>query len=114
MYLENIINKILLALKGTSIQKVILFGSFAQGNPGPDSDVDLLVVTDDRFIPETFKEKMNLKVKISRLFEQIRNEVPVDLIVHTVPMHKKFIEMNSSFKQEILSKGVVIYERNNE
>jgi uncharacterized protein len=114
MNVENIIDKILLALKGTNIQKVILFGSFAYGNPGPNSDVDLLVVTDDRYIPESFKEKINLKVRISRLFEQIRSEVPVDLIVHTVPMHQKFVEMNSSFKQEILSKGVVIYERNNE
>jgi predicted nucleotidyltransferase len=25
-------------------RKIILFGSYAYGNPGPDSDVDLLVV----------------------------------------------------------------------
>ena len=113
MNLENLINKILLAFKGANIQKVVLFGSFAYGNPGPDSDIDLLVVTDDTYVPESFREKINLKVRISRLLEQVRQEVPIDLIVHTVPMHQKFIEMNSSFKKEIVSKGVVIYERNN-
>jgi uncharacterized protein len=110
---ENIIKKILLALKGANIRKIILFGSFAYGNPGPDSDVDLLVVTDDSFTPHSFDEKMHLKIQISRLLEPVREDVPVDLIVHTAPMHQKFVEMNSSFKKEVLSKGRVIYERNN-
>lgn len=113
MNLENIIRKIILAFKDTNVRKVVLFGSFVYGNPGPDSDIDLLVVTDDPYIPESFREKMKLKVNISRLLEQVRNEVPVDLIVHTDPMHQRFIEMDSSFKREIMSKGKVIYERNN-
>jgi len=110
---DRIIKKILLALQGANIRKIVLFGSFAYGNPGPDSDVDLLVVTDDSFIPQSFREKIELKVQISRLLDQVRNDVPVDLIVHTAPMHQKFIELNSSFKKEIMTRGRVIYERNN-
>ncbi len=32
-------------------QKVVLFGSYAQGNPTEDSDVDLLVVTETNLPP---------------------------------------------------------------
>ena len=33
--------------RADNIRKVIVFGSHAAGAPGPDSDIDLLVVTDD-------------------------------------------------------------------
>jgi uncharacterized protein len=112
MSLEVIIKRILLSLKGCNIQKVILFGSYAYGHPDKNSDIDLLVVTTDQYIPETFKEKMDLKVDISRKLNRIRNNFPVDLIVHTVPMHERFIQLDSLFKKEVLTKGKVIYERN--
>jgi predicted nucleotidyltransferase len=34
-------------LKKLNLYKVILFGSFAYGQPNKDSDVDLIVVTND-------------------------------------------------------------------
>ena len=33
---------------GTRIERVVLFGSVARGTDGPESDVDLVVVADDR------------------------------------------------------------------
>jgi len=36
---------------------VLLFSSYAYGTPHDDSAIDLLVVTNDNFMPETFKEK---------------------------------------------------------
>ena len=35
----------------------MLFGSYAYGVSNEDSDVDLLVVTNDDFIPQNFAEK---------------------------------------------------------
>ena len=89
---------------------VILFGSYAYGTPHVDSDIDLLVVTNDEFIPQTFKEKTNLYIAVSEQILNISKQVPVDLIVYTVPMYRQFIETGGSFSKEILSKGIVIYE----
>lgn len=113
MKTKTIINKIISSLKDSNIRRIILFGSYAYGNPGPDSDIDLLVVTDDHFIPGSFKEKIDLKIKISKKLDKVREDFPVDLIVHTAPMHKRFLEIDSTFKREILSRGLIIYERNN-
>lgn len=89
---------------------IILFGSYAYGTPHIDSDIDLLVVTNDEFIPQTFKEKTNLYIAVSEQILDISKQVPVDLIVYTLPKYKQFIETGSSFSKEILSQGIVIYE----
>ena len=89
---------------------VILFGSYAYGTPHRDSDIDLLVVTNDEFIPQTFKEKTNLYIAVSEQILNVSKQVPVDLIVYTLPMYKQFLKTGSSFSKEILSKGIVIYE----
>ncbi len=39
----------------------------------------------------------------------MRHEVPLDLIVHTKAMHRRFIELNSSIAREILRDGIVLY-----
>jgi len=36
----------------------------------------------------------------------LRNEFAIDLIVHTKKMNEKFIELDSSFSKEIVSKGI--------
>ncbi len=92
---------------------VLLFGSCVSGNLHKDSDIDLLVVTKDDYMPQTFKEKTELYLKIRGLIEEVNKEVAIDLLVYTLPMYKKFIEMNSSFSREITEKGKIIYESNN-
>ena len=89
---------------------VLLFGSYAYGTPHEDSDIDLLVVTNDDFIPQTFKESTNLYISVGEHILNISKQVSVDLIVYTLPMFKQFVEIGSSFSKEILSKGIVIYE----
>ena len=97
-------------LKELNPYRVFLFGSHAYGTPHIDSDIDLLVVTNDQFIPQTFQEKTNLYISVSEHILNISKQVPVDLIVYTLPMYKQFVETGSSFSKEILSKGIVIYE----
>lgn len=110
---ESFIPQIISSLSGSNVLKIILFGSYAYGNPTNDSDIDIMVVTDDQFIPRSFKEKMDLKVAISRKLSGIREFFPIDLIVHTDPMHRRFLELGSQFSLEIASKGKLIYERPN-
>ena len=100
-------------LKTTGPEKIILFGSYANGNPDEGSDLDILVVTGDDFIPSNFSEKSKIYLKIASTISDIRKKIPVDLIVHTKEMHKKFIELDSLFAKELLTKGIVLYEKDN-
>lgn len=108
-YLPLIVEK----LKGTNPEKIILFGSYAYGEPGDNSDLDILVVTRDEIMPSSFSEKSMIYLRISKAISEIKREFPVDLIVHTKPMYKKFIENNSLFARELLEKGKVLYEKSN-
>lgn len=89
---------------------VLLFGSYAYGTPDKESDIDLLVVTNDEFMPQTFKERSNLYIAVGEHILSISKQIPVDLIVYTLPMFKQFVETGSSFSKEILSNGIVLYE----
>jgi predicted nucleotidyltransferase len=90
--------------------RIILFGSRASGAAGEDSDLDLIVVTSSDAMPATHQEKEDAYLEVARLLRDIRREVPVDLIVHTRPMHAKFVELDSLFAREVLQKGIVVYE----
>jgi len=90
-----------------------LFGSYSKGTQTEDSDIDLLVVTNDNFIPGSFAQKMEIKLKIANALNTLRRYADIDLIVHTKPMYEQFILLNSGFKKEIISSGTVIYEANN-
>ena len=108
-YLPSIIEK----LKGTNPDKIILFGSYAYGEPTDKSDLDILVVTSDDIIPSSYKEKSLIYLRISHAISDIKKEFPIDLIVHTKAMHKRFIESNSLFARELLTNGKVLYEKSN-
>jgi predicted nucleotidyltransferase len=110
---ENYIPLIVEKLLPIQPEKIILFGSYAYGNPTDSSDLDILVVTSDKIIPSSFSEKSKIYLKISQAISDIKKEFPVDLIVHTKAMHQKFIEDNSLFSRELLIKGKVLYEKNN-
>jgi uncharacterized protein len=65
-------------LKQTRPEKVILFGSYAYGEPSEDSDLDILVVTGYDLIPSSFAEKSRIYLRISRAISDIKKEFPVD------------------------------------
>ncbi|MBC8485438.1 MAG: nucleotidyltransferase domain-containing protein [Bacteroidetes bacterium] len=92
---------------------ILLFGSYAYGSPHDDSDIDLLVVTNDNFMPQNFQEKTEIYLKIKQQIREINKQVAIDLLVYTIPMYQKFIELNSSFAREIINKGKILYESNN-
>ena len=111
MLSEDIKKQIVDRLKEINPIKIILFGSYAYGKPDKDSDVDLLVVTDDDFMPENFAEKNAVYLRVSNTITEIQKRVPMDMIVHTKPMHRKFIELGSMFSKKIAVKGIILYEK---
>ena len=84
-------------------EKVVLFGSHADGSAGPDSDVDLLVIMEH-------SGKASLQALDIR--RSLRKSFPLDLIVRTPKEAEKRLQMGDPFLADALSKGRVLYERN--
>ena len=58
--IEQIKLEIIERLKPLNPNKIILFGSYAYGKPREDSDIDLYIVTNDEFLPNSFQENKKL------------------------------------------------------
>lgn len=82
-------------------EKVVLFGSYAQGVATEDSDVDLLVVCP--FKGKSVDKSVEIRMKL-------RPRFPVDLLVRTGEKVRQRIEMGDGFMREILQEGKVLYE----
>ncbi len=84
-------------------EKIILFGSYAYGDPKPWSDVDLLVVME---APEGNLAQM---LAISRAISP--HPFGLDIIVHPLRTLSERIAANDFFLKEIVTNGKVLYER---
>ncbi len=85
-------------------EKIILFGSYAYGNPTPDSDVDLLVIM------KTKAKEIDRFVAVSNLLYP--RQFPVDILVRTPQeMEAETRKKGNFFMREILKKGKVLYAR---
>jgi predicted nucleotidyltransferase len=82
-------------------ERVILFGSYAQGLATDDSDVDLLVIGpfEGRSVDKSVEIRMRL-----------RPSFPVDILVRTPEKVQQRMTMGDCFMQEILEEGQVLYE----
>jgi uncharacterized protein len=85
-------------------QKIILFGSYARGNPRPESDVDMLVVMD------TPLKDVQQAIQIC---QQIEYRFGLDLIVHTPNYLAQRVKMGDWFLGDVLKEGKVLYEAHN-
>ncbi len=78
-------------------QKIILFGSYARGNPRPESDVDMLVVMNEP------KRSLEIRHHLGVMFG-------LDLVIYTPKRLKERVEMGDWFLRDILKEGKVLYE----
>ncbi len=81
--------------------RVVLFGSYARGNPNKDSDVDLLVVMPHRGPPA---------IKAAEIRTAIRAGFPLDLIVRSPTAIRARLDMGDYFITDILQQGHSLYE----
>lgn len=84
-------------------EKIILFGSYAYGAPGKNSDIDLFIVMKSKEKPA------RRRIKMSQLFWD--REMPMDFIVKTPSEVKRRLSMGDFFISKILGKGEVLYEK---
>lgn len=82
-------------------QRILLFGSYAYGQPRPESDVDILVVLDTPM--KESEQALQIRKAVNVLFG-------LDLIVYTPERLAQRIAWGDSFLREITTQGVVLYE----
>jgi uncharacterized protein len=84
-------------------EKIILFGSYAYGQPTQDSDVDILVILN--FEGKPVQKAIEIRQSIEVTF-------PLDLLVKTPQKIEERLGMGDFFVRDIIQKGQVIYEVN--
>ena len=83
-------------------QKIILFGSYANGIPTEESDLDLLIVKDSDF-PSRLQNR-----KVRKILSDLR--VPVDVIVKTPEEFQTYRNIIGTVIYPANKFGKVIYE----
>lgn len=84
-------------------EKVILFGSYAYGNPDEDSDIDLLIIKDT---PERFLDRMTT---VRRLARGAHRSIPFEPVVFTPKEIEQRLKIGDQFIAEIIERGEVLY-----
>lgn len=84
-------------------EKIILFGSYAYGQPHEESDVDLLVIM------PTYNEI----AQAIRIRRECERPFALDLIVKTPERLERELKQENWFLREVVSKGKVLYEATN-
>ncbi|MFH1961296.1 MAG: nucleotidyltransferase domain-containing protein [bacterium] len=82
--------------------KIILFGSYANGIPADDSDLDLLIIKDST-LPARVENR-----KVRKMLSDLR--IPVDVIVRTAKEFEIYKDIIGTIIYPANKFGKVIYE----
>ncbi len=83
-----------------SLDKVILFGSFARGQQHPDSDIDVAVISSD-FSGDRLEDQLQL----------MRLRRKVDLRIEPIPFLPQDFTAADPLAKEIMDTGYIIYPK---
>lgn len=84
-------------------QKVILFGSYAYGEPDSDSDIDMLIVK------ETSERFLDRWMTVQRIITGLHRSLPVEPLVLTPQELENRLTVGDQFIADILERGTVLY-----
>jgi predicted nucleotidyltransferase len=84
-------------------EKIILFGSFAYGEPHADSDIDLLII---KATPERLFQRM---ATVRRLVAGAAGRTPFEPLILTPAEVEARVGAGDQFVGEILERGEVLY-----
>jgi len=97
--IHNIVNQLIRLYKP---EKVILFGSLAQGQIHQGTDIDLFIIKSD--VPELGVDR------IRQLDELIKYKLATDFIVYRPQEFEHRLKSGDPFVKSILEQGKVLYE----
>ena len=84
-------------------KKIVLFGSYANGKPTEDSDIDLLIVKD------TDKRPIDRWLEVKKLLRGLAPALPVSPLVYTEEELAERIAIKDFFIDDVLKTGEVLY-----
>ena len=105
---EEITQFVNLVAEVSNPEKIILFGSYAYGNPNDKSDIDLLVIKNGKDI--SFDDEADLATAVYLKREQSNIRTRYDVFFQTEHQVLKCAENGGAF-MDALQKGKVVYER---
>ncbi|MBN1351644.1 nucleotidyltransferase domain-containing protein [candidate division KSB1 bacterium] len=83
-------------------EKIILFGSYAEGNPSPESDLDLLIIK---------QTNTPIRKRTREIRKYLRGaKIGIDLLVYTQNEIDKWLSVETAFTTQILKKGILLYD----
>lgn len=101
---KNVIDKIINVILQVIVpDKIILFGSHARGEAGPDSDYDILVLLASN------ENELQIGKKIYRNMINFDEPVGVDIIVKSPEGLERNKNLFVSVVKEALNEGIVVY-----
>jgi len=101
--LDQIVEQI---VKVLDPEKIILFGSYARGEAGPDSDVDIAVIA------ETDQPRGHRTLALAEGWPHVG--FPTDILVFTPDEWDEWVGLVNTIPNEAAAEGRVIYERSYE
>jgi len=113
MDIKKVLNQIVNRLKQANPYKIVLFGSYANGIPTHESDIDLMVILDNNHLPKNYSEQLRIRRNIKKLTLDINYNYPLDLKIYSRAEFKELKDRGSFFIGEIERTGVTIYEKSN-
>jgi predicted nucleotidyltransferase len=84
-------------------QKIILFGSYAWGEPSKDSDIDLFI------IKKTNQKHRERMLTVRRMVSEENGLVGIDILVYTPEELAERLKIEDSFISKILKRGQMLY-----
>ncbi|MFZ3208266.1 MAG: nucleotidyltransferase domain-containing protein [Geobacteraceae bacterium] len=83
--------------------QIILLGSRARGDARPDSDIDILVVSDREKDLPRHRRGFDVRLKLSK------TATPLDILFYTHSDLEKWKHVRQSFAATVLREGVILY-----
>lgn len=84
-------------------EKIVLFGSYAYGQPDADSDIDLLII---KATKERFFKRL---ARVRQVASGTHPHIPFEPIVLTPEEVERRLKSGDQFLSEIIQKGEVLY-----
>ena len=111
MDFNTVMDNLVSSLKPSNPYKIILFGSYAKGNPNENSDVDLMVILDNNHVAKTYEERLKKKVFVRNMVLEINRTIPLDILVYSKEEWNRIKEYGNYLIDEIENTGKIIYEK---
>ena len=111
MNINEVLDNLVLSIKASDPYRIILFGSYVNGNADENSDIDLMVILDNHHVSKTYEERLNKKLFVRNLVLDINRKIPLDILVYSKEEFNMIKQYGNYFIEEIEKTGKIIYEK---